>query len=261
MGRIVKVISFPIQRNPLTDQLDDPVFEDEGGQRFSVPRAVCTTFLQVNCWYRMYGPYGIHRSTQFTFLHERNRHTRISDEEPTLVSASAIVVEVPSADNGDEFLIQVDGGSTYRIALEQVADWFQVGDIGIATIRSTSRHANCQSFVLPPGKLSQFPIVQGTVAEEGGKVVVHSGYRWCALQEALMKSYCALEDVGTLIATKRICGGAINSAMEYSINAYVWKVGREYVVDSSENLGTEFHVFTRRKDVDNFIRDLKAGWS
>jgi len=262
MNRIVKVVSFPANywgRKGASDfsELEDIQFEDEDGVRFSMRAVHCSSRLKVGCWYERYVISSIGQLYGFTYLQDRNQPSANFEEPATLTTENVTVVEVPDAANDDHFVLRSTDDSLLRIAMESVTDYFTVGDVGIATVRVTRLHRTVESLRLPDGVISDFPIAPGTVSWRRGRAVVHTGYRWLSLKDALDTELCALSSVGTLISSLKLCDGAIGSPHEYSINAYLWKVGRQFVVDASENFSREYAVFSRRVEADHFMYELR----
>jgi hypothetical protein len=275
----VKVISFPegftsrVNQSPfvMREEWHVIVLEDEAGNISRLPEVCCKQVLQEGMWYHMFQTNAImYPKYHFQFLEEKNyghKKTKQQDRNPPpnlpqgrlprTEKRIVTVIEQPTEENWDNYVVRLSDKTTVKVDYSIAQSFFAIGDKAKVEFRIDKDGRSIQSMKpIKPSQYKETPLPLYDIRRSRKGVEVSNGYRWATLEDALNQSWASLEECGKHIGTKRICNGAIGSAMEYTINMYLWKVEHVYVLDLKDE-GEGYEVYKSRKAVDARMREIR----
>ena len=154
---------------------------------------------------------------------------------PRMQSIPVRVREVPAADNEDCFVVEDASGTCWTVSFHVAVGYLKHGDR--ALLETEQRGANVWMAALrsESGQRKRFYRNPGRVRRIDRRTEVWSGYRWMTLHEANEEGLLVLGDVGRLVKSIRVGGGAYGGPGEYSIDLFLWRVAEGYLLDVRED--------------------------
>ncbi len=168
-----------------------------------------------------------------------------------------VVIEQPTADNGDCFVVEDGTGQRWSVSDASAEGYFDVRDRATLTLARQGNSVSRAALRSSSKTSKPFPRSPGVIEVEGRATKVWNGYRWMHLQEALDASFAEPSDVGHSMQAVRVGGGAYGGMGEYSVDLFLWRVAEGWLLDLSEE-GERCELFATKKDAMIRVREIRA---
>jgi hypothetical protein len=168
-----------------------------------------------------------------------------------------VVIEQPTADNGDCFVVEDSTGQRWSVSDASADGYFDVRDRATLTLARQGNSVRTEALRSTSRTSKPFPSSPGVIEVECRATRVWNGYRWMHLQEALDARSAEPSDVGHSMQAVRVGGGAYGGMGEYSVDLFLWRVAEGWLLDLSEE-GEGCELFKTKKDAMIRVREIRA---